>query len=282
MISKEEKNRQAEKAWLALHQRLDRDGLLPASNKNESKRKARIATRSAVIVVALSACIVVLFMLLYSSNVSMQTIHNDSSEPALAATLEDGSMVLLGEQTTVNYPKHFAKDKREVSLKGKAFFDISKNAQRPFYIDTEVAKIEVVGTSFAVECSDNSSFLLTVKSGEVKVALRNSNDVVSVKAGYAVYLSSGGLQKVSCTNQDGFKSYLGRVHFKDERLVNIVQFINQHSDSVQINLKQGIENRLLTVTFSDSSPNVMAELICVALNLHLSRQGNIIIISSMD
>jgi len=41
------------------------------------------------------------------------------------------------------------REKREVSLLGNALFDVSGNKERPFLIETEQARIEVLGTSFA-------------------------------------------------------------------------------------------------------------------------------------
>lgn len=90
----------------------------------------------------------------------------------MATTLEDGSVVLLAKETSLLYPKHFIADKREVSLQGNAFFDVAKKQGQPFWIDTEQAKIEVLGTAFSVQSDEHAPFRLSVQRGIVKVTLK--------------------------------------------------------------------------------------------------------------
>ena len=101
----------------------------------------------------------------------------------LATTLEDGSVVLLAKETSLLYPKHFIADKREVSLQGNAFFDVAKKQGQPFWIDTEQAKIEVLGTAFSVQSDENAPFRLSVQRGIVKVTLKKRKSGVLCKSG---------------------------------------------------------------------------------------------------
>lgn len=92
--------------------------------------------------------------------------------PTLVTTLEDGSVVFLAKETSIRYPEHFVSDKREVSLQGDAFFDVAKNRERPFWIDTEQVKIEVLGTAFSVKSVEDAPFRLSVQRGTVRVTLK--------------------------------------------------------------------------------------------------------------
>lgn len=82
--------------------------------------------------------------------------------------LEDGSAVTIYAGSKLAYPKHFAAGKREVYLQGDAFFDISKNASRPFFVYSNNVVTQVLGTSFDVR-GKNGQVEVAVKTGRVAV-----------------------------------------------------------------------------------------------------------------
>ena len=82
---------------------------------------------------------------------TLLTLHNNEASTTLVTTLEDGSIVYLADNSQLSYPEHFQREKREVSLLGNALFDVSGNKERPFLIETEQARIEVLGTSFNIK-----------------------------------------------------------------------------------------------------------------------------------
>ena len=67
-----------------------------------------------------------------------------------AIILSDGTKVYLNSNSYIKYPVSFEKDKREVTISGRAYFDVSKS-KIPFIVNTTDMKIEVLGTSFDVE-----------------------------------------------------------------------------------------------------------------------------------
>jgi len=66
------------------------------------------------------------------------------------------------------FPKHFAADKREVYLDGDAFFQVSKNPNRPFFVYSDHIVTQVLGTSFAIHKKDQQ-VEVDVKTGRVAV-----------------------------------------------------------------------------------------------------------------
>ena len=99
-------------------------------------------------------------------------MQENTEQSTLVTTLEDGSIVYMGGETSLQYPEHFSMDKREVSLQGNALFDVTGNRERPFLIETEEVRIEVLGTMFHVKSDVGSTFELSVQRGKVKVALK--------------------------------------------------------------------------------------------------------------
>lgn len=84
--------------------------------------------------------------------------------------LPDGSTVVLHANSTLEYPKTFSGDKREVILNGEAYFDIAHNAAQPFIIHTGKIKTTVLGTAFNIAAYANSkTIVVSVARGKVKV-----------------------------------------------------------------------------------------------------------------
>jgi transmembrane sensor len=65
--------------------------------------------------------------------------------------LPDGSQVWLNSGSKLNYSDDFDKNLREVDLEGEAFFDVTKDAKRPFIVHVSSINIKVVGTAFDVK-----------------------------------------------------------------------------------------------------------------------------------
>ncbi|WAC14103.1 FecR family protein [Dyadobacter pollutisoli] len=70
-------------------------------------------------------------------------------------TLEDSSTVELAPNSVLSFPEHFEPGQRVVALKGKGFFKIQRNAQKPFFVRSGEMVTKVLGTSFYVQNEAN-------------------------------------------------------------------------------------------------------------------------------
>ncbi|MDR0743919.1 MAG: FecR family protein [Tannerella sp.] len=277
MVFKEKEDKITNTAWEHLYQRFEQDGLLPEKStlKHPFWKTAPFRTWAAVMtLLMISVCYKMQHR--NTPGKDLQVIHNEANAPTLATLLHDGSIVCLSEQTSLKYPDTFDGNKREVILKGDAFFDVKKNPEQPFFIDTELATVEVPGTSFHVRSDD--SFSLSVRDGEVRVSLKDRRQTVSAKAGETVSFHSGRLQ-LSKTGTNSFDGYFRQIHFKDERLDNIALIINMIFDSVRIKVAPEVESRRITFTLSGNND---IEAICLALNLQYRKQDHTIYISKQE
>lgn len=64
--------------------------------------------------------------------------------------LPDSSIVWLNARSELTYPKKFGRKRRNVALKGEAFFDVRKDKKRPFSVNTSTMTVRVFGTTFVV------------------------------------------------------------------------------------------------------------------------------------
>jgi len=97
-------------------------------------------------------------------------IRENTSAKPIRIDLEDGSTVTLSPHSQLQYPNHFAANKREVQLKGEALFEVSKDPEKPFYVITEEVVTKVLGTSFYVRSVDATKKIeVEVITGKVSV-----------------------------------------------------------------------------------------------------------------
>ncbi|MBO0949894.1 FecR family protein [Fibrella forsythiae] len=95
----------------------------------------------------------------------------NSGKAPQALTLQDGSVITLHPGSTIRYPRQFTSSMREVYLSGKAFFNITKNPKRPFWVHADRISTQVLGTSFLVNATGKNASV-EVRSGRVSVYTR--------------------------------------------------------------------------------------------------------------
>ncbi|PKO98362.1 MAG: hypothetical protein CVU13_10970 [Bacteroidetes bacterium HGW-Bacteroidetes-8] len=278
MISKNINNK-TDAAWNKLHNRLEIEGLLEAKSENKVIRafaKSTALRVAAALVILIGAT---LYLTVWNKgSETLLSVYNSEESSTVATTLEDGSTVFLAKNTTLSYPKHFNKERREVRLEGNAYFEIFKNPAKPFIVETELISIEVLGTSFNVAVSNTSLPSIAVNTGRVSVTLKSNGQRVTLLAGESAVIRSGSLHSMPTEDLEQFSLYMNRIHFKDEKLSDVVRIINKNSPQLSIELAPGLEERFITATFTGNSPDTMAQLICVALNLNYTMQEGKVLI----
>ena len=56
----------------------------------------------------------------------------------------------MNAQSTLSYSSNFGRNDRNVELDGEAYFEVAKNKEIPFNVNTETNQVRVVGTHFNV------------------------------------------------------------------------------------------------------------------------------------
>lgn len=89
--------------------------------------------------------------------------------------LADGSKVWLNSASSLRFPTAFTGEIREVELDGEGYFEVAKNANKPFHVKTKTQDVEVLGTHFNVNAyNDEGVVKTTLLEGSVKVKADNS------------------------------------------------------------------------------------------------------------
>ena len=100
----------------------------------------------------------------------------NSSPADSTVQLMDGSRISLQPGTMLHVAGSFNQTRRAVYLEqGEAFFEVAKDATKPFYVYTQNVVTRVLGTSFTVNAR-KPDVIVAVKTGKVSVFARAAQD----------------------------------------------------------------------------------------------------------
>ena len=85
-----------------------------------------------------------------------------------ALELADGTRVWLNSESTLKYPVYFTGDLREVEMTGEGYFEVAKNADKPFIVAVNGVSVRVLGTSFNVS-GYSEKVVTTLVEGKVQL-----------------------------------------------------------------------------------------------------------------
>ncbi len=90
--------------------------------------------------------------------------------------LPDGSKVWLNADSRITYGSDFGKTTRNVRLSGEAYFDVVKDSNRPFVVQTDALDVRVLGTVFNVRAySDENSTQAVLLRGSIEIVFKRNN-----------------------------------------------------------------------------------------------------------
>ncbi|MHC8949566.1 FecR family protein [Sphingobacterium hungaricum] len=90
--------------------------------------------------------------------------------------LSDGTKVWLNALSSLKFTPSFPKNERRVELTGEAYFEVAKDATKPFIVDVNGTSVKVLGTHFNINSYEtNSNTSTTVLEGAVLVSKNDFN-----------------------------------------------------------------------------------------------------------
>lgn len=113
--------------------------------------------------------------------------------------LPDGTKVWLNAASSLKYPEIFRGSERKVMLTGEAYFEVAKNKNMPFKVESNHQNVEVLGTHFNINSyMDDQTIKTTLIEGSIKVS--NANYAKTLKPGEQSVINNFGLGNILITN----------------------------------------------------------------------------------
>lgn len=123
----------------------------------------------------------------------VQTFNGERS----TLTLEDGSIVMLNANSSLEFPEHFSDSVRMVNLQGEAYFKVAKNKEVPFKVKANGVTTTVLGTQFNINSYEQDSLVsIALLEGSVKVC-KDGNSTILEPLEKAIFNRKSGGFKTS-------------------------------------------------------------------------------------
>lgn len=212
---------------------------------------------------------------LYNIN-SLNKVYASSTEQAKEVILPDGSKVFLNADSYISYPKNFSSKERRVSLKGEAFFDVTKNPEKPFIIESNNAEVKVLGTSFNVNAKlPEHEILVFVKTGLVQLSrIDDQDEKILINPGDVGKLTNEKIEKVKNEDENILSWKTKEIIFKEDNMKEVIDVLNK---TYNTNIKcddESILNLNYTSTFRNQDIDSILNIICLTHNLKTVQADN--------
>ena len=159
--------------------------------------------------IKIAAIFVISFTLAYTlfnlpdkKEIVWQTLHVPAGQRA-ELLLADGTKVWLHAMTTLTFPTQFEEGKREVTLDGEGYFDVTKDEMNPFIVKTELHDVKVFGTEFNTTAYKHANiFTTSLLEGKVDVIAKETGQTIHLEPGECAYDVNGKLHERAIPHAD--------------------------------------------------------------------------------
>lgn len=197
-------------------------------------------------------------------------------------TLPDGSMVWLNKKTNLSFPPKFTAYERRVFLDGEAFFEIKRNEEKPFVVQTAVSTTKVLGTAFNLKAYSNENVVLSVEKGKV---LFFANDepskvvVVGVDEAATLQVATKTIVVTDTISSSLSVWKQGKLTFKNATLVEVAQTLEKAYNVKVVILDKSLEKRKFTGEFDEKPLKYVLDRLAEAMDLKYEMKEDTVEIS---
>ena len=160
--------------------------------------------------------------------------------------LSDGTWVYLNAESVITYPQKFVGEKREVTLEGEAYFQVTASKEHPFIVKTKDMDVLVTGTEFNVKAyPDELNVQTTLLRGKVAVfAGIDKKEKIEIEPNQQAEWSRENVKlQVREVDPDLFVAWKnGQFLFRQDRLEDIMKTLARWYDMEVFYLDESIKN----------------------------------------
>jgi ferric-dicitrate binding protein FerR (iron transport regulator) len=194
--------------------------------------------------------------------------------------LPDGTKVWLNAASSLKYPAAFAGNERRVELNGEAYFEVSKDPSKPFFVKTASQTVAVLGTHFNINSyTDESATKTTLLEGSVKVTGNNGQSVKIKPGEQAINYANAISIKENVDTDEAIAWKNGKFMFKNTDLQTIMRQLSRWYD-VDVEYQGKIEQKHYMGRISRNVPVSQIFEILKTSGLNFTINGRKIIVKS--
>ena len=257
-----------DQAWAELEKRL---GIQDAAVKKAKPK--RFVLRWAAVAAAAS---LIAFFVVQTYFMNPYQIYATKNAQKLKIYLPDSSRVVLNAASEIKYRKAFDDTVRSVFLHGQAFFNVAKES-RPFVVNTDNARIRVLGTRFDVWSRQRTTRVVveegTVLFGTLK-AEQPAAQVILHKNEKSVINENRPPTPPETVDAQYLLGWLdNRFVFYKTPLKEIIKEIERRYDVRIVLDSETLANRTISGSFEEQDVESAIKYFCIALNVSYTFDG---------
>ena len=182
--------------------------------------------------------------------------------------LSDGTKAWINSEISLRYPTYFGKDCREVEARGNVYFEVAKDATRPFVVVSREIKTEVLGTHFEVNTyGDRGEISATLVEGKVRVSVGSRSVIIEPDQQFIFNTKNGCINvvKVDALNKVRWKD--GILVIDNEQFDDVVWKLERWYGVSIVNETGLVFNQSFSGEFDREDIQAAIAAVCVNLNI---------------
>jgi len=205
--------------------------------------------------------------------------------------LSDCTQISLEPKSSIRIATDFNQADRKLYLTGEAFFNVSHNASKPFYVDAGDVVTKVLGTSFRIRAfGSDENITVAVKTGKVAIHTRadktenkKESNVILLANQQAIYSrAQTSVSKALVETPQALKpqeEVRRKLKFEAAPFTEVIDAL-EDIYGIEIKFQDDVFERCkVTTTFNNSGIYNRLNIICKAIGASYSQHDGVIVIS---
>lgn len=176
--------------------------------------------------------------------------------------LADGTQVWLNSGSKLDYILDEKGSARKVYLTGEAYFDVKKDENKPFLVETKNYTVKVYGTRFNVNSYETDKTSETIlEEGSISVLFKNKEEI-EIHPGQRFLLNNGNKYSITQVDTDLYSCWKDNVlRINNERLENLVVRLERwYGVDIKVDDFEQVKDLKYTLSIKTESLREMLEL----------------------
>lgn len=193
--------------------------------------------------------------------------------------LPDGSTIIANSQTIVRYPEKFEGDERRIYACGEVYLQVTKDRKHPFVVESEGFNVRVLGTTFNICNTTDSTANVVLVEGAVEIAMKNDQHI-RLKPNDKAELLNGEITSLTQINAWDYTSWTkGVLNLQGVTLTQIAHNLSDYY-GVEIECNRKLEDvKLYGKLYLNDNVDSVINSIREITPMRVSRHGNRIILN---
>lgn len=204
----------------------------------------------------------------------------EATDAAKTVALPDGSQIILNQSSSIRYASGKEATERKVELEGDAFFEVARDEQHPFVIQTQALEIEVLGTAFYVDARQTQEEIqVIVESGRVAVRAGDVATILTANEKAVFQKNTQQLSKQQNEDSNFLSLKTNTLVFDNTPLTEVVFALNRQYHAQIVIQDDALKNCRLNASYQDKSLPAILTILESSFDLQAKPQGTEILLT---